>query len=191
MVRVLTVIALVAPLALDTFAVSVGLGAAGASAEDRKRASALFTLFEAVMPILGFAVGSAAAMAIGQVSEYAAGAVLAAIGLYILWPDGHEGTEHQRLTLLARARGPAILLLGLSISLDELAIGFAAGLLGISALILVPLIAVQAFAASQLGMLIGARVGAIDPERMELVAGGVLVTAGGWVILGTALHLMS
>ena len=87
----------------------------------------------------------------------AARAVLAAIGLYMLWPDDHEETEQERLTLLARARGPAILVLGLSISLDELAIGFAAGLLGISILILVPLIAVQAFVASQLGMLVGAR----------------------------------
>jgi manganese efflux pump family protein len=187
MVRVLTVIALVAPLALDTFAVSVGLGAAGATAEERKRASALFTLFEAVMPVLGFAVGSAAAMAVGQVSEYAAGAVLSAIGLYMLWPDGNEETEYERLTLLARARGPAILVLGLSISLDELAIGFAAGLLGISVLILVPVVAVQAFVASQLGVHLGARVKTIDPNRLELVAGGVLVTAGGWVILGTVI----
>ena len=189
MVRALTVIALVAPLALDTFAVSVGLGAAGATAEERKRATAIFTLFEAVMPVLGFGVGTAAATAIGQVSEYAAGAVLAAIGLYMLWPGDHEETEQERLTLLARARGPAILVLGLGISLDELAIGFAAGLLGISILILVPVIVVQAFVTSRLGMLVGARVSAIDPERLEMVAGGVLVAAGGWVILGGALHL--
>jgi putative Mn2+ efflux pump MntP len=71
--------------------------------------------------------------------------------------------------------GLALIGLGLSISLDELAIGFSFGLLHVSFAWALVLIAVQAFVAAQLGLWLGARVGEALRERAEQVAGIALI----------------
>ena len=96
-------------------------------------------------------------------------------GALLLRPSAGEEDEERRLQLLARARGLAILNLGLGISVDELTIGFSAGLLGLSLLVTVIWVGVQAFVASQVGLGIGARVGEKIRERAEWVAGVALI----------------
>src|SRR6476646_1073838 len=101
----------------------------------------------------------------------------------MLWPrssDGDEATNHLRL--LHAARGWAIVLLGLSISVDELAIGFGVGLLGLPLVALVALIAVQAFLAAQLGMRLGSRLAEGAKQSAERVAGALLVVAAALVL---------
>src|SRR5207244_8850392 len=80
-------------------------------------------------------------------------------GFLLLRPGQREHDEERRVRLLAHARGLAIIDLGLSISVDELTVGLSAGLLGLSIALTVIWIAVQAFAAAQLGLRLGARLG--------------------------------
>ncbi len=96
-------------------------------------------------------------------------------GLLLLRPGHDESEETGRLRLLAHARGLAILDLGLSISVDELAVGLSAGLLGISIVLTVAWIAVQAFVATQVGLRLGGRLGEGIRERAEWVAGVALI----------------
>jgi putative Mn2+ efflux pump MntP len=96
---------------------------------------------------------------------------------------GNEEQEQARLKLLARAQGLAIIDLGLAISLDELAIGFSLGLLGLSLPLVVVWLGVQAFLAAQLGMRIGARIGERLHERGEQLAGAVLIAMGFLLLL--------
>lgn len=84
MVSGLTVLALVLPLGLDTFALSAALGVAGLAPQERWRASLILTTFEAVMPFVGFLIGSGIGTAVGKVSEYAAAAVLVGVGAFML-----------------------------------------------------------------------------------------------------------
>jgi putative Mn2+ efflux pump MntP len=96
-----------------------------------------------------------------------------AIGLWMLLHDEDEKAER-----LVSARGVAMLWLGLSISLDELAIGFG---LGLAHLPLVPVIvgiAAQALIAAQVGLWLGARVAERFREAAERLAGVVLVVMG-------------
>jgi putative Mn2+ efflux pump MntP len=79
---------------------------------------------------------------------------------------------------MVSARGAALLGLGVSISLDELALGFG---LGLAHLPLVPVIvgiAAQALIAAQLGLWLGARVAERFREAAERLAGAVLVALG-------------
>lgn len=69
--------------------------------------------------------------------------------------------------LLQRARGMAIIGLGLGISLDELAIGFGAGLLRLPLVLLAVLIGAQAFVATQVGMRLGSKLGEEAREWAE------------------------
>lgn len=85
--------------------------------------------------------------------------------------------------LLQRGRGAAIIDLGPGISLDELAIGVGGGLLRLPLVGLAVLIALQAFAAAQLGMRTGAKLGEEAREWAERIAGILLVVTGGLVLV--------
>jgi putative Mn2+ efflux pump MntP len=169
-------IALVLPLGLDTFAVAAALGAAGIAPTERARVALVFAGFEAAMPLVGFALGAPLGRAIGTAADYLAIAVLIAFGLYTLL-KGDEA-EEQRLAQLPRIRGPAVLLLGIGISLDELAIGFTFGLLRLPVAIVILLIAVQAFVLTQLGLRLGKRLSEGLREGAERLAGAALVALG-------------
>jgi putative Mn2+ efflux pump MntP len=169
-------VALVAPLGLDTFAVAAALGLAGAGTRQRLRITALFTAFEAGMPLIGLALGAPLGDAIGRTADYIAIGVLLALGLYMLLAP--EERDEQQLARLGEARGPAALLLGLSISLDELAIGFTLGLLRLPTGLVIGLIALQACIVTQLGLRLGSRLSGPLREAAERVAGLALAGLG-------------
>ncbi len=77
-----------------------------------------------------------------------------------------------------RIRGLAMIGVGVSVSLDELAIGLVIGLLRLPVVLVALLIGAQALLASQLGVRIGARLGSELRERAEQVAGALLVVLG-------------
>lgn len=176
---VLKIVALVLPLSMDTFAVSAALGVAGLSPRRRIRLSLVMAAFEAGMPIAGFLIGGLLSGVIGDFTDYAAAALLIAVGLLML----RDGDDEQ--ARLAGTGGWATLAIGLSVSLDELAIGFAMGLLRLPAPILLALIATQALVASQLGMLIGGRVERLVGGHAERAAAFLLITLGAGILVLT------
>ena len=184
--QVLIAAGLLLPLALDTFALAAALGMAGLERRDRLRVALLFTAFEAGMPIAGMLIGRAAGSFLGAWAGYGGIAFLILAGALLLRPGRQESDEAGRLRLLAHARGLAILDLGLSISVDELTIGLSAGLLGLSILLTVAWIGVQAFVATQVGLRLGARLGEEFRERAEWVAGVALILVA-IVLLGLRL----
>lgn len=167
-------IALVLPLGLDTLAVAAVLGLGGLSRARGRQLTALFTAFEAGMPLVGLAAGAPLARAIGGDAEYLAIAVLLAFGLYTLF----GGEDEERIEGLATARGARWLLLGLSISLDELAIGFTLGLLRLPVVPVIVLIALQSILVTQLGLHLGHRLSVPLRERAEQLAGLALAVLG-------------
>jgi putative Mn2+ efflux pump MntP len=177
LLRNLTIAAVVLPLAIDTFILGAALGAAGIEKSRRLRTSLVLSVFETGMPVVGFLAGAGIGAAAGRWSAFVAAAVLAATGAWMLWPRDAGDEEGARMHLLETARGWAIVLLGLSISIDELAIGFGVGLLGLPLVALVALIAVQAVLAAQLGMRLGSRLAGDAKESAERVAGALLLVA--------------
>jgi putative Mn2+ efflux pump MntP len=165
-------VALVVPLGLDTFAVSAALGAVGVAGRTRLRIALLFTAFEAGMPVVGLALGVPLGRALGGAADYVAIGMLLAVGLYTLVGRGEH--EDERLTRMLRLRGASAILLGVSISLDELAIGFTLGLLALPVALVITLIALQAFIVTQVGLRLGHRLKDSFREGAERLAGIVL-----------------
>jgi putative Mn2+ efflux pump MntP len=177
----LKLVGLIVPLGLDTFAVAAALGIAGLRPQDRLRVSLLFTAFEVGMPLVGFFGGRLVGNVAGSAADYLAILILLTLGVYMVWPKRDKG-EEARLSLLGRTRGLAAIGLGISISLDELAIGFTLGLLQLPILLVIVLIGVQTFAVTQLGLSLGRRVGDQVREGAERVA-GVALTLLGFLLL--------
>lgn len=165
----------VLPLGLDTFAVSAALDVAQLTRRRRLQLALLMAGFELAMPIVGLLVGHGVGHALGNAAHYVAAGALVALGFYFLISDDDE--------VRTNVHGLALLGLGLSISLDELAIGFSFGLLHVSFVWALVLIAVQAFVAAQLGLLLGARVGEALRERAEQLAGVALLALAIVVLL--------
>ena len=169
-------VALVVPLGLDTFAVAAALGMVGVSPARRLRVTLLFTAFEAGMPLIGLAFGAPLGAAIGGGADYVAIGVLLAFGLYTLLAS--DQNEERRLGQLTEMHGVGALLLGVSISLDELAIGFTLGLLRLPAGLVIALIALQTLIVTQLGLRLGHRLSETQREGTERVAGAALTGLG-------------
>jgi len=167
---------LVLPLGLDTFAVAAALAIAGLDRSRHMRVSLVMAGFEAGMPLVGLALGAPLGHAIGSGADYVAIGVLLGFGLYTLLSDEHD--EEERLAKLGSAGAWGAPLLGVSVSLDELAVGFTFGLLRLPVLPVIILIAVQAFVLSQVGMRVGARLSERARERAERLAGIALVLLG-------------
>jgi len=171
---VLKLILFVLPLGLDTFAISAALGMGGGLPKrQRLRVSILMSGFEMAMPVVGLLLGHALGHVIGGAADYVAISVLALLGLWMLKHEGED--ECEKVAQLAGGRGLALLALGISISLDELAIGFTIGLLHLSLWLGVVLIGGQAFLFAQIGMRLGARLNETLRERAEQLAGLALV----------------
>jgi manganese efflux pump family protein len=177
----LKLLAFVLPLGLDSFAVAAASGATQAlTAWQRLRISLIFVLFEGGMPLIGLGLGTALARGIGRVADYLAGAAVIAVGAWMLLAG--EKDEDDKASRLTSSRGLALIALGVSISLDELAIGFTIGLAHLLITAVIIAIALQAFVAAQLGLAIGARIGERWRERAEQAAGIALILLGIYLI---------
>lgn len=199
----LATIALFLSLGLDTLAVALGLGVGGLPRQRWLRVGLTFAFFEGLMPVVGLLIGQHMSGLLGEMATYAAGILLLALGGWeireALTEDDADGSAQQataksagksasRNALLDRS----ILITGLSVSLDELAVGFSLGVLGVALGPALVYIALQAFALTFAGLWLGTRVGARMGERAELTAGIVLALLGAAVIIGeaTGIHFL-
>jgi putative Mn2+ efflux pump MntP len=133
-------------------------------------------IFEGGMPLIGVGLGAALAHGIGQVADYIAAATVIGIGAWMLL-TGDEG-EEDKAAGITGSHGLALIGLGISISLDELAVGFSIGLVRLPVVIVISAIALQAFVAAQLGLAIGAKIAEHWRERAERLAGIALMLLG-------------
>jgi len=177
-------IPLILSLGLDTFALSTALGVAPLSARTRLRLALTFAAAEGLMPAVGLFLGRPLGDAIGRWAVYIAAALLVATGVWLLREglggddDDEPGGETAKIMRAATARGLPLVGIALSVSLDELAMGFSFGVLRVPVVPALVAIALQALVVSLGGQWIGQRVGAALGERAEVLAGGVLCLLG-------------
>src|SRR5579862_2422549 len=114
----LAVLAVVLSCGLDTLAVAASIGLAGSG--NRWRIGLVFAAFEGLMPVIGLLLGKVLEGAIGGIAFAIGIGLLALVGIYMLAFDSCENVRD--------LQGAKVLLAGLSVSLDELAVGFSFGL---------------------------------------------------------------
>lgn len=167
-------------LSMDAFAVSVCKGLS----VDRARPKYLivtglyFGGFQALMPVIGFLLGSWLSGAIEQIDHWIAFVLLTIIGINMIRESRGEAEE------LDRSFSPkAMLPLAVATSIDALAVGVTFAFLKVSIIPAAALIGVTTFAFSAAGVKIGNIFGARYKSKAELVGGIVLVLMGVKILL--------
>jgi manganese efflux pump family protein len=167
-------------LGLSNFAAAVGIGVSGIDARTRLRVGVIFGLFETGMPILGLLLGRSLATTLGHAAHWIAAALLIATGGYsviqaLRSPAGHDGQAPARPVGQRTGR---LLVTGVALSIDNLAVGFALGTFHVSLALAAIVIGAVSVCMSLIGLELGNRIGARTGERGELVGGLVLIGVG-------------
>ena len=168
---------LATPLGTDSAALCAGIGARERLALHRRLVIAVtLTAFEAGMPVVGVLLADVVGDALGDAARIVGGILLAVFGLYLVRSAGDE--EHPTPVGIG-----ALLLAGLAVSIDEVAVGVSLGLSGINLPVLVCTIAVIVFSATMAGLTLGGML-ARHADRAGKVAGWLLVLLGVLIAVG-------
>jgi manganese efflux pump family protein len=167
---------------LDNLGAATAIGVSGVDGRLRLRISLIFGTFEAVMPLVGLLLGRSVASGLGGRTKLVAGVVLALVGIYTIVSERFEAGEraHPQAPTLTR-----LLVLGATLSIDNLAIGFALGSYRLNVGLAAAVIGAVSVALTLVGLQVGARVGERFGQSSELVGGVMLVGIG--VAVGSGL----
>lgn len=173
-------------LSMDAFAVAICKGLAMPDKVDRKGALLIalyFGVFQAVMPALGWLLGSQFARYVTQMAPWIAFVLLAWIGGSMiresLSKEEKEDAEmgavsHKELLVLAVATSIDALAVGVTFSMLELAVSIGAA---------VALIGCTTFVISLGGVYVGNVFGARYKGKAEFVGGAILILIGVKILL--------
>jgi putative Mn2+ efflux pump MntP len=180
-------LALSAALGVDNFAAGLYLGLRDRDATLRLRVLAAFGAVGLCAPLVGLAVGSAAAQKIGGGTGWVIGGlILLVIGLYDVWTALTGGG--QRRVAEVRTSLRRLVSMAVSVSLDSVASGVALGMEAVPYAVSILIIAGVTTAMTMLGLDFGARLGKRLGERFDrdsgLIAALVLVIVGVGMVTG-------
>ncbi len=168
-------------LAMDAAAVSLVAGASGLAANRRGtfRLAFHFGLFQFLMPIAGWFVGSRLATLITHIDHWVALALLAFVGGRMIRSGLGPGLKSPP----DPSRGLTLITLSVATSIDALAIGLSLAFLHVGIWKPAAVIGVVTAALSLAALHLGARLGALAGRRMEVAGGVLLILIGARILL--------
>ena len=163
-------------LSMDAFAVSVckGLAAREFRCPQALICGVYFGGFQALMPLLGWALGSQFQTVIASVDHWIAFILLGTIGFNMV----RESRSREEDATDASFGVKAMLPLAVATSIDALAVGVTFAFLEVRILPAIALIGVTTFVCSALGVKIGSVFGLRFKSKAELLGGLVLIAIG-------------
>ena len=172
---------LVIAVGLSMDAVAVSLAASASNRAQGRRAvfrlSFHFGLFQALMPVLGWALGVSVAPYIASVDHWVAFGLLVFVGGRMIYAALAGRAEDEDLTR-DPSKGTTLVLLSVATSIDALAIGLTLAMLGHGIWYAALIIGLVTGSLSFAAILVGRRAGAAAGARMEVVGGAALIAIG-------------
>ena len=170
---------------MDAFAVSIcrGLGMRRLNLRTAAVLALFFGCFQALMPLVGWALGSQLMWLIAPVDHWVAFVLLAFIGGKMLWEAFHEDDEGCGCEDTSAIDLREFLVLAVATSIDALAAGISFAALNVDIVASVSLIGVITFALSFVGVAVGHFFGARYERPASVVGGVVLILIGLKVLL--------
>lgn len=168
-------------LAMDAFAVSVCKGLAMKKMSWKKAIiiGLYFGVFQAVMPTIGFFLGTTFERFITNIDHWIAFILLVGIGINMIKEAFDEESENRNDKVDIKT----MLVLSIATSIDALAIGITFACLKMHILIPVITIGVITFIISVIGVKIGNRFGDKYEKKAEIMGGVILILLGTKILL--------
>lgn len=164
---------------MDAFAVSIckGLSVGKIKPKHMALAGIWFGGFQALMPLIGYMLGSAFEQYIVSIDHWVAFILLGIIGFNMVKESREE--EHPDASFAFKA----MLVLAIATSIDALAVGVTFAFLGVDILLAITLIGLTTFAFSAAGIKIGSVFGVKYKSKAELFGGIVLIAMGTKILI--------
>lgn len=164
-------------LAMDAFAVSLGIGTTGQARDGHAkfRLSFHFGFFQFGMTVVGWLAGTTIARWIDGIDHWVALVLLLYVGLNMIRSGLNPECECYPCD---PSRGKTLLMLCVATSLDALAVGLSMAMLRTPVLLPSILIGVVASCLSIIGLFTGGKMHEAFGKRMEIVGGLILVGIG-------------
>ena len=174
-------------LSADCFAVALS---SGVTTRSQSRAAVLrvalsFGLFQALMPVIGWAVGRTVVDFIASFDHWIAFALLGFVGGKMLWEAFHHSEEKDKASDISR--GWMLITMSLATSIDALAVGLSFAFADINIALASPVIGIVAAGVTTLGFLIGKRAGKLMGKWAEVLGGVILIAIAVRILLS---HLL-
>ena len=166
-------------LAMDAFSVSVckGLSMKKLNIKGGVVTALFFGVFQAVMPVIGYFLGSRFENVISSFSHWLSFALLAFIGGKMIW-EAVKGDDEGETKNEYRLDYKELTLLAIATSIDALAVGIVFAAEKTDLLFSVAMIGVVTFVLSLAGVFIGHRFGSKYEKKAEFAGGVILVLIG-------------
>ncbi len=163
-------------LSMDALAVSVANGAMvqGLRFRQALRIAFFFGLFQAIMPLIGWAAGTTFNQYINRFDHWIAFGLLFIIGGRMVI-ESFSGAHAKVRNCL---HFPTLLMMSLATSIDALAVGVSFAMLNEGIWYPILIIGVITFFVSMLGIRFGKSVGPLFGKRVEMIGGLVLIGIG-------------
>ncbi len=175
-------------LSMDAFAVSICKGLAMPDKVHKKSAFLIalyFGVFQAIMPTLGWLLGSQFAHYVTKFAPWIAFALLAWIGGNMIRESRAEDKEDEEASSNGQVQHKELFVLAVATSIDALAVGvtFSMVELSVSIWLAVCLIGCTTFLISLGGVYVGNVFGAKYKNKAEFVGGAILILIGVKILL--------
>lgn len=173
----ITLIAVAFGLAMDAFAVSVTSGFKIQNLQLRHalRIAFFFGVFQAGMPILGWASGMTIQAAVSRIGPWLAFGLLCLIGGKMIFESGklrHGTIKKDPL------KTSFLLILSIATSIDAFAVGISLACLKVAIVTPVIIIGLVTFILCFIGVYIGEHFGHVLEDRIEFIGGLILIGVG-------------
>lgn len=172
-------------LSMDAFAVSIckGLGMSRLNMRQAVVISLFFGGFQALMPLIGWALGSQLTDFITPIDHWIAFGLLAFVGGKMLWDAFHEDDEDEGVQTDEKLDLKELLMLAIATSIDALAVGITFAFLQVAIVPSIAIIGLTTFVISFAGVAVGHFFGARFEKPATVVGGVVLILIGVKILL--------
>ncbi len=170
----ITLFGIALALSMDAFAVSAAISASmpGMTGRHIFRLSWHFGFFQAMMPVIGWFLGTELMAVIGTMNHWIAFGLLFYLGGRMLWESRHPDTRSRRYD---PTRGWSLVVLSVATSVDALAVGVSLALVNVSIIAASLTIGSIALVITFIGTKLGRRAGAYIGQWGERAGGMVLI----------------
>lgn len=167
-------------LSMDAFAVSVckGLGMRRMRYDQALVISLYFGVFQALMPLIGWLLGTSFSRYIQAFDHWITFVLLAFLGGKMLWDVFHEKEDGEQESAERRLDHRELFMLAIATSIDALAVGIAFACLDVNIWSSISIIGVTTLVISFAGVWIGNRFGNRFQKKAEIAGGLVLILIG-------------